>query len=91
MVLVRPLVTEKATRQVAVGQYTFEVHPRANKIMVKKAVLQRYGVLPRHVTMTNLAARPVRFGRLQGMRKAWKKAVVTLPPGTKIEVEKTAP
>lgn len=88
-VLIRRLVTEKATGRTSLGQYTFAVVPDANKITVSQAVRQRYGVKPLAVRMLNVRGRQVRFGLRSGVTKAWKKAIVKLPPGAKIEGEKT--
>lgn len=88
--LVRRIVTEKATGGSARGQYTFAVAPEANKPMVRQAIQQRYGARPVAVRLANQRGRRVRFGLRWGTTKAWKKAVVTLPPGAKIEGEKAA-
>ncbi len=88
--ILRPHVTEKATNRVAAGQHTFLVDARANKIMVRRAVVERFGVTPRKVTVINVPSRKVRFGRVWGRRRGYKKAIVCLPPGTKIEAEKAA-
>lgn len=88
--MLRQLVTEKATNRVAAGQYTFLVDTIANKIMVRQAVVERFGVKPRKITIVNMPSRKVRFGRVWGRRKGYKKAIVSLPPGTKIEPEKSS-
>ncbi|MDD5110423.1 MAG: 50S ribosomal protein L23 [Patescibacteria group bacterium] len=87
-VLVSRIVTEKAGLQEAAAQYTFMVSPQANKITVQRAIRQRYGVKPVAVRISNVRGRRVRYGRVMGQTKAWKKAVVQLPEGTKIEGEK---
>lgn len=89
-VLIRRLVTEKATGRTSFGQYTFAVTPGANKITVRQAVSQRYGIKPLAVRMLNVRGRRVRFGLRSGVTRSWKKAIVKLPPGSKIEGEKTA-
>lgn len=89
-VLIRRLVTEKATGRTSLGQYTFAVVPDANKITVRQAIFRRYGVKPLGVRMLNVRGRRVRFGLRSGVTRAWKKAVVKLPPGAKIEGEKAA-
>lgn len=83
-VLVRPMVTEKATRLREQGQYLFAVHPHINKIEVKKAVRAAYGVDPVAVQMMNVIGKKVRFRYALGKRKDWKKAIVTLKQGQKI-------
>lgn len=89
-ILVRRLITEKAGNQEKLRQYTFVVSPAANKITIAEAVRQRYGVHPVAVRISNHPGRLVRFGRRQGRTKAWKKAIVTLPEGAKIESGKSA-
>ncbi len=87
-VLIRPLVTEKGAGQVEDGKYLFMVDRRANKISIARAVEETYGVKVAKVNVLNYTGKRVRNGRQSGQRKSWKKAVVTLPPGTSIEVYK---
>lgn len=70
----------------AEGKYAFAVSPEANKILVKKAVSAVYGVNVKNVTMMNVLGKSIRYGRQLGKRKDWKKAIVTLKEGEKIEV-----
>jgi|SRR3989344_440634 len=85
-VLVKPIVSEKAAEFGAVGKYVFAVASDMNKVEVKKAIRTIYGVEPLAVNISNVRGRVVRFGRAWGRTKAWKKAVITLKPGDKIEV-----
>lgn len=85
-VLVRPLITEKSAELASEGKYVFEVNPAMNKVEVKKAVRATYGVEPIAVHIVTNKGKRVRFGRLQGQRKDWKKAIVTLKKGQTIEV-----
>ncbi|MBI4276636.1 50S ribosomal protein L23 [Candidatus Uhrbacteria bacterium] len=85
-VLQRPLVTEKGTRQNALNQYAFVIAPGATKVDVRAAVEAIYGVRAIHVTVAHVRGRDVRYGRTRGRTKAWKKAIVTLPEGKKIQV-----
>lgn len=87
-VLVKPLITEKGAKQTEHGKYLFMVSPRANKIMVKQAILKTYGIRPVQVNILNYFGKKVNFGRRQGVRKDWKKAVVTLPAGKTIDIYK---
>lgn len=82
-VLLRPIVTEKAT---LTGTYFFEVDPKTNKNEVKKAVESVYGVKPESVRIMNIRGKIVRMNYQQGKRKNWKKAVVKLPKGQTINV-----
>ncbi len=85
-ILVRPVVTEKSTMGQALGQYTFMVSDRANKVDVRQAVFHVYGVMPVSVNITSLPGKWVRYGRSTGRTVARKKAVVTLPAGKKIDI-----
>jgi len=85
-VLVRPLITEKAAELGALNKYIFAVDPSMNKIEVKKAIRKIYEVDPVRINILNFSGKKVRYGRIQGKTKSWKKAVVTLKPGDKIEV-----
>lgn len=86
-VIIRPIETEKTAYQSEYGQYTFQVHPEANKIEIKKAVETIYGV---DVIAVNVLNMPAKVSRGRGRRMvrrvpAWRKAVVTVAPGQRIE------
>ena len=85
-VLVRPVVTEKAAVLAQAGKYVFVVDPRMNKIEIKKAIRKIYKVDPTQVNILNVAGKGIRYGRITGRTKNWKKAIVTLKPGDKIEI-----
>lgn len=85
-VIIRPVVTEKAAHLAEEGKYVFEVDTNATRVEVQQAVTRLYGVRPVGVNVQNVRAESVRFGRRTGTRKAWKKAIVTLPEGKKIDV-----
>ena len=85
-VLIRPIISEKATALGINNQYIFEVSRRANKIEVKKAIHHLYGVRPFKVNITNLKGRQVRYGKNEGRTKNWKKAIITLRHGDKIDI-----
>ncbi len=86
-VLLHPLITEKISWQNALNQYTFVVDRRANKIEIKKAIRQLYGVTPLKVRIINVTGKLVPSGRGRyTRRKSWKKAIITLPAGKKIDV-----
>ena len=86
-VLIKPLITEKASSLGMYSQYAFEVAANANKIEVKKAIKKVYGVDPIKVNMMNISGKDVRYGRTEGRTKDWKKAIVTLAPGQKIDIQ----
>jgi large subunit ribosomal protein L23 len=86
-IIVRPFVSEKAA--MATGDsnvYTFVVTMNANKVSIKEAVHALYGVRPTTVRITRMHGKNVRFGGREGKRSDWKKAMVTLPKGTTINV-----
>jgi len=87
----RPLVTEKVTRlQEKVNQYAFEVDPTSNKIQIKKAVEERFKVKVTQVRTLNVSGKIKRLGRFTGRRPDWKKAIVTIAEGQKIDFFETA-
>lgn len=85
-VLRRPLVTEKNTDLHALGKYAFEVAREANKPQVKEAVEKAFKVKVVSVNVINVPGKMRRGGRRRVMSPPWKKAVVTLEPGQKIEL-----
>ncbi len=87
-VLLRPVVTEKTTRQQAQSQYSFMIHDQATKVDVRHAVQHVYGVRPVSVNIVNLPGKWVRYGRSVGRTAGRRKAVVTLPEGKTIDPAK---
>ena len=91
-VIRRPLITEKNTWLMESGQYSFEVHPNSNKIQIKAAVQDAFGVKVKAVNVLNVKPKPksrmVRrgAGRISGTKPGWKKAIVTLHPGEHIDL-----
>ena len=85
-ILSKPIISEKATALGAFNQYVFMVAPQTNKIEIKKAVKNLYGVFPRKVNIMNISGKEVRYGRTEGKTKNWKKAIVILNEGEKIDV-----
>ena len=83
-VIIRPVITEKTTDSADEGRYAFEVHKRANKILVKEAVERAYKVKVATVNIINMPAKPRRFGRHVTQKPGWKKAVVTLAGNDRI-------
>ncbi|MBM4339695.1 MAG: 50S ribosomal protein L23 [Deltaproteobacteria bacterium] len=82
----RPLVTEKSTRQKDEGhQYVFEVDRNANKIEIQSAVELLFKVKVNNVRTLNVLGKIKRLGRRYGKRPDWKKAVVTLREGDRID------
>jgi len=89
-VIKEPHITEKANFLAEQNKYVFKVFTQANKTEVRKAVEALYGVKVEKVHMIHSAAKRRRLGRhegwRQGLRKGFKKAVVTLKQGDKIEL-----
>jgi len=81
----RPLITEKSTRQKEDGQYVFEVHRDANKIEVQSAIERLFKVKVLQVRTSNVQGKIKRLGRRYGKRSDWKKAIVTLKEGDRID------
>ena len=82
----RPLVTEKTTLLREGNLYIFEVDPRANKIEIEKAVEKLFKVKVLGVRTQNILGKQKRYGRLMGKKRDWKKAIVTVAPGSSIEI-----
>jgi large subunit ribosomal protein L23 len=85
-VLLRPLVTEKTTVLTGQDKYVFEVDIRANKNQIKEAVQVAFNVRVTDVNTMVMKGKPKRFGRRVTTRPDWKKAIVTLVSGDKIEM-----
>jgi large subunit ribosomal protein L23 len=85
--VLRPLITEKATRLSGENKYAFEVRVDANKVQIKDAVQKGFDVRVLNVNVMNMKGKPrrVRGNRIKHATD-WKKAVVTLAPGDKIEL-----
>jgi len=85
-VLKRPLITEKATlMKEIVNAVSFAVDSRANKKQIQEAVEKLFKVKVVDVKTMNVPGKTKRRGRTVGRRPGWKKAVVMLKPGDKIE------
>lgn len=85
-IIKRPLVTEKTNIQKEVSnQVTFEVDSRANRIEIARAVEQIFNVRVAKTRTANVKGKVKRRGRIMGKRKDWKKAVITLMPGERID------
>ena len=85
-IIMRPLITEKAQIAAGHGKYAFEVDKRANKVQIKEAVEIAFSVTVRDVNTAVMKGKRRRYGRALTKQPDWKKAVVTLAPGDKIEL-----
>lgn len=83
-IIIRPIITEQSMEALDLKKYVFEVRKDANKIEIKKAVEEIFGVEVQKVTTTNVPGKMKRTGRYPaGMSPAWKKAVVKLTEDSK--------
>ena len=85
-VILRPVVSEKSYALMADGKYTFRIDDRAHKMQVAKAVEEIFNVRVLEVRTSHVRAKPKRRGLNTGTSRAWKKAVVQLAPGDRIEL-----
>ncbi|MGB5986561.1 MAG: 50S ribosomal protein L23 [Desulfobacterales bacterium] len=82
----RPLVTEKSSLQKeSFNQYSFEVNRTANRLQIRDAVENAFNVRVAAVRTIQIKGKVKRRGRILGQRRSWKKAIVTLMPGERIE------
>jgi large subunit ribosomal protein L23 len=91
-IILRPVISEKSIDESGRGKYTFAVHDKANKVQIKAAVEELYRKEKVTVVAVNVLTskgkekkRGTKRGRIVGRTSAWRKAVVTLAPGQKIE------
>lgn len=85
-IVIRPVISEKATDLMAEKKYVFEVSKRANKIEIKKAVEVAFGVSVETVRTLIVKSKPKRQGKFSGRTRTWKKAIVKITPDSK-EIE----
>jgi large subunit ribosomal protein L23 len=88
-ILIRPIITEKITGLQDARQYAFEVPLNVNKIEIAKAVEKKFNVTVTSIRTLRVKAKHkvqmTRRGRFEGKTKSWKKAIVTLKEGDKID------
>ena len=88
-ILKAPHLTEKAAVLAEQGKYVFKVYPRANKTEVQRAIEELYGVRVEKVNIVHLPPKKRRLGQREGwkdgLKQGFKKAIVTLLKGEKIE------
>jgi large subunit ribosomal protein L23 len=85
-VLKAPQVTEKATDLLQKNQYVFKVFPKTNKTEIKRVLEESYGVDVESVRIINIPRKKRRLGRVQGWQEGYKKAIVKIKEGQKIEI-----
>ncbi len=90
-ILIRPLLTEKITElREKTNTVGFVVHPDANRIQIRLAVEALLKVKVHKVNIMNIRGKVKRLGRFSGRRSDWKKALVTLREGEKLEMYESA-
>ncbi|MBI4803465.1 MAG: 50S ribosomal protein L23 [Elusimicrobia bacterium] len=86
-VLLKPVLSEKSVAiKDAQNRYTFKVNPKANKVDIKKAVEALFKVKVENVRTMNFMGKMHKVGRYEGRRSEWKKAIVTVKTGQKIDL-----
>ena len=85
-VIIAPVVTEKSAKNAEKNVYTFKVAKSANKIQIKDAIESAFGVKVASVNTLNTKPKAKRVGRYTGTTKVYKKAIITLKDGEKIEL-----
>ena len=86
-VIIRPVISEKSYNLIETeNQYTFQVDRRANKNQIKRAIEEAFDVKVHKVNTVNVKSKPKRQGLSRGRTASWKKAVVRLAEGERIEL-----
>ncbi|MEJ2284579.1 MAG: 50S ribosomal protein L23 [Desulfobacterales bacterium] len=85
-IIIRPLITEKTSIQKELNnQLSFEVDRRANRIEIKQAIESIFKVRVAAVKTMQITGKTKQRGRITGKRRDWKKAIVKLMPGERID------
>ncbi|HSK16872.1 MAG TPA: 50S ribosomal protein L23 [Gaiellaceae bacterium] len=85
-VVLAPVVSEKSYSLIEDNKYSFKVHPNAHKTQIRQAVEELFDVKVVSVNVLKVRPKPKRRGWTRGQRPGWKKAIVELRPGDKIEI-----
>jgi len=85
-IIVRPIVSEKSYTLMEMNKYTFEVDKRATKPHIAQAVQEIFGVTVKDVNTINVPGKPRKLRYSKGLTRTWKKAIVTLKDGDKIDL-----
>jgi large subunit ribosomal protein L23 len=85
-VIIRPVVSEKSYALIGENKYTFRVDDRAHKTQIGRAIEEIFDVKVAAVRTSKVRPKPKRRGLSQGRSRGWKKAVVELVPGDRIEL-----
>ena len=82
-IIIKPIITEASMMGVAFKKYTFKVAADANKVEIAKAVEELFGVKVSKVNTLTVNGKMRRYGRFEGYKASWKKAIVTLTEDSK--------
>ena len=85
-VIIRPVVSEKSYVLASADKYTFRVHPDAHKTQIRQAVEELFDVKVVAVNVLKVQPKPKRRGWTKGKKPGWKKAIVQLRDGDRIEI-----
>jgi large subunit ribosomal protein L23 len=86
-IIVRPVISEKSYNLIETeNQYTFQVDKRANKSQIKHAIEEAFDVRVYKVNTVNVKGKPKRQGFYRGRTSSWKKAVIRLAEGERIDL-----
>ena len=85
-ILLQPLVSEKTAHMGALDTYGFVVGFKANKVEIAKAFHAMFGIKPLAVRIAIVPEKQKRLGRTFGVRSSWKKALIRVPKGSKVDI-----
>ncbi len=85
-IILEPVVSEKSYALMSDGKYTFRVDDRAHKTQIRRAVEEIFDVTVVEVRTSKVRSKPKRRGLHSGRTRSWKKAIVKLGPGDRIEL-----
>jgi large subunit ribosomal protein L23 len=90
-ILIAPVVSEKSYSLIEGNKYSFRVHDKAHKTQIRQAVEQLFEVHVEGVNIIKVQSKPKRRGLNRGKKPGWKKAIVQLREGERIEIFEGAP
>lgn len=85
-IIIKPVISEKTTALMEDNKYVFKVAMSSNKLMIKQALKELFGVTPEKVNIVNVRGKNRRLRYKVGKKAAWKKAIVTLTAGDSISI-----
>ena len=85
-IIIKPIISEKSTGLMEKQKYVFKVAKDANKLTIMQALKELFNVTPEKINIINVRGKNRRLRYKVGKRAAWKKAIVTLSVGDKIEI-----